>query len=129
VNVNKARFIALGSFFITGVILLLVGVAWFEAQNFKTIVTNAGFTNVELVDSTSSKATVMLHGCKLGIDDDNTGDATRVINGHDTSPFNVSSVSDTGTWAAVPELTNKASSPDEVAAFLAAHREQYPCYK
>lgn len=105
-------------------------VSWSDAQSFESDLTDAGFSNVSLTSPLSNeKATVDVHGCKLGIDNTGTSNQRRTIAGHELPMYSVDTIATNDTWVAIPEMANKASTPDEIAQFLAAHRDAYPCYK
>lgn len=104
-------------------------VSWSDAQGFKDDLTAVGFANVDLNSPLSNeKAIVEVHGCKLGIDNTGVPEGKRTVSGREMPLYSVNSISG-DTWTAVPELRAKASTPDEVAAFLAAHTDVYTCYK
>ncbi len=110
-------------------LVVLVLTSWSDAQNFESGLTSVGFTSVDLNSPLSNeKATVDVHGCKLGIDNTGTDDRRRTVAGHELPLYSVNSVAADDTWSVIPELAAKASSPDEVAVFLAARTQQYPCY-
>jgi len=103
--------------------------SYLHASDLKYGLGYAGFEKVQQDNILVVKATSTVHGCNLGFDRDNTISTTRTVNGHEVEPYNVSAIDGNGTWTAIRELANKASTPDEVGAFLSAHRDKYPCYK